>query len=93
MRTTWHHGMKHEVSVEQFRREFQTRRARASIVLAKKVAAKMAKSSLERIALNYDRNVVLADRTLADMARLHQVVHELIPFTVKLTRQICLKGA
>ena len=89
MRTSYHHGMKHDVSVEQFSRELQTRHAKASISLAKRVAKSMAKSSLQRIALNFDRNVVLADATLSSIAMLHGVTYGLIPFTVKLTKELC----
>lgn len=75
--TTYKHGMKHIVSLHEFREEFQRRLDKARATYAKRAGAKIAK------AYRMEFGFAAVDiHLLADMASKHQVAREFIPLAV-----------
>lgn len=89
MRTEYHHGMKHEVSIAQFVAEFRLRRAKAVITHAKLSARKMARVTKMQIAERIvDFNTGTSDVMLCGLAKQYGVPKSLTTLAVTMARQL-----
>lgn len=82
-----------KLPLASFQRELASRTDKLNRSHALRIAKRMARASKERIALNFDRDVVLSTVSLSDMARLYQVRYDLIPLTVALTKELVKAAA
>lgn len=91
MITSYHHGMKHEVSVHQFRVRLRTSTVNAMESNARNVARKIKRVVLNQLEAGADRMIVLHDETLYNWATLYGVPKDFIPYSIDCVREL-LRG-
>lgn len=89
MITSWHHGMKSEVTVEQFKNEMDRKTFQAALTHGKQSAGKIARAVKAKLAAKVlDWDYAVSDIHLSSLAKKYGVQTVLIPVVVVQARAL-----